>query len=75
MDVLFNFRAWGLGLAGGLESGAWSFRKEHHVLGIRPDGACCEEVWPPTPKSETTWEFPKIRGTLFGGPYNQDPII
>ena len=21
------------------------------------------------------WEFPKIRGTLFGGPYNKDPII
>ena len=20
-------------------------------------------------------EFPKIRGTLFGGPYNKDPII
>ena len=19
------------------------------------------------------WEFPKIRGTLFGGPYNKDP--
>ena len=22
-----------------------------------------------------TWEFPKIRGTLFWGPYNKDPII
>ena len=21
------------------------------------------------------WEFPKIRGTLFWGPYNKDPII
>ena len=21
------------------------------------------------------WEFPKIRGTLFWGPYNQDPTI
>ena len=21
------------------------------------------------------WEFPKIRGTLFGGPYNRDPTI
>ena len=21
------------------------------------------------------WEFPKIRGTLFGGPYNKDPIV
>ena len=21
------------------------------------------------------WEFPKIRGTLFGGPYNKDPTI
>ena len=21
------------------------------------------------------WEFPKIRGTLFGGPYNKDPSI
>ena len=21
------------------------------------------------------WEFPKIRGTLFWGPYNRDPII
>ena len=22
-----------------------------------------------------TWEFPKIGGTLFGGPYNKDPTI
>ena len=22
-----------------------------------------------------TWEFPKIRGTIFGGPYNEDPTI
>ena len=21
------------------------------------------------------WEFPKIRGTSFGGPYNKDPTI
>ena len=21
------------------------------------------------------WEFPKIRGTLFGGPYDKDPTI
>ena len=21
------------------------------------------------------WEFPKIRGTAFGGPYNKDPTI
>ena len=21
------------------------------------------------------WDFPKIRGTLFGGPYNKDPTI
>ena len=21
------------------------------------------------------WEFPKVRGTLFGGPYNKDPTI
>ena len=21
------------------------------------------------------WEFPKIRGTLFGGPYHKDPTI
>ena len=21
------------------------------------------------------WEFPKIRGALFGGPYNKDPTI
>ena len=21
------------------------------------------------------WEFPKMRGTLFWGPYNQDPTI
>ena len=24
---------------------------------------------------EITWEFPKIRGTLFWGPYNRDPTI
>ena len=23
----------------------------------------------------TIWEFPKIRGTLFWGPYNKDPTI
>ena len=23
----------------------------------------------------TAWEFPKIRGTLFWGPYNKDPTI
>ena len=22
-----------------------------------------------------TWEFPKIRGTLYFGPYNQDPTV
>ena len=22
-----------------------------------------------------TWEFPKIRGALFWGPYNKDPTI
>ena len=24
---------------------------------------------------DPTWEFPKIRGTLFWGPYNKDPTI
>ena len=24
---------------------------------------------------ELIWEFPKIRGTLFGGPYIRDPTI
>ena len=24
---------------------------------------------------EAIWEFPKIRGTLFWGPYNKDPIF
>ena len=24
---------------------------------------------------ETTWEFPKIRSTLFWGPYNEDPTV
>ena len=23
----------------------------------------------------SNWEFPKVRGTLFGGPYNKDPTI
>ena len=26
-------------------------------------------------KLYTNWEFPKIRGTLFWGPYNKDPTI
>ena len=25
--------------------------------------------------SGATWEFPKLRGTLFWGPYNKDPTI
>ena len=25
--------------------------------------------------SKSKWEFPKIRGTLFWGPYNKDPTI
>ena len=25
--------------------------------------------------TKTMWEFPKIMGTLFGGPYNKDPTI
>ena len=25
--------------------------------------------------STSIWEFPKIRGTLFEGPYNKDPTI
>ena len=25
--------------------------------------------------TSTIWEFPKIRGTLIWGPYNQDPTI
>ena len=24
---------------------------------------------------QSVWEFPKIRGTLFWGPYNKDPTI
>ena len=27
------------------------------------------------PKPQTIWEFPKPRGTLFWGPYIEDPII
>ena len=27
------------------------------------------------PDLESIWEFPTIRGTLFWGPYNKDPII
>ena len=26
-------------------------------------------------KRALIWDFPKIRGTLFGGPYNKDPTI
>ena len=26
-------------------------------------------------KNKAMWEFPKIRGTLLGGPYNKDPAI
>ena len=26
-------------------------------------------------KVEKTWEFPKIRDTLFWGPYNKDPTV
>ena len=33
--------------------------------GIRPKSAGIPYIW----------EFPKIRGTLFWGPYNKDPII
>ena len=31
------------------------------------------EIW--LPNSQTTWEFPKIGGTLFWGPYNTDPTV
>ena len=27
------------------------------------------------PGSSSMWEFPKIRGTLFWGPYDKDPTI
>ena len=27
------------------------------------------------PRPSLKWEFPKIRGTLFWGPYNKDPTI
>ena len=35
---------------------------------------------PPAPPSKaransSKWQFPKIRGTLLGGPYNKDPTI
>ena len=30
---------------------------------------------PGSPFSGSAREFPKIRGTLFGGPYNKDPTI
>ena len=26
-------------------------------------------------ESRDMWEFPKIRGTVFWGPYNKDPTI
>ena len=29
----------------------------------------------PGPHKLCIWEFPKIRGTLFWGPHNKDPII
>ena len=29
----------------------------------------------PSEIREPIWEFPKIRGTLFWGPYNKDPIV
>ena len=35
----------------------------------------CRRVLPRKHVLEMTGEFPKIRGTLFWGPYNEDPII
>ena len=28
-----------------------------------------------TAARRSVWEFPKLRGTLFGGPYNKDATI
>ena len=30
---------------------------------------------PQAPVCTDIWEFPKIRGTVFWGPYNKDPTI
>ena len=31
--------------------------------------------WKQNTRFQSKWEFPKIRGTLFWGPYNKDPTM
>ena len=40
---------------------------------LRPESLKAKPDVPLRPKEK--WEFPKIRGTLFWGPYNRDPAI
>ena len=65
---------WGLGFLWGLGFRAWRVRLK----------AFCHSSAHRIPQTEpaviagfgsATWEFPNIRGTFLGGPYNQDPTI
>ena len=40
--------------------------------GLKAQTAPCKKL---SHEKSSIWEFPKIRGTLFGGPYNKDPTI
>ena len=42
-----------------------------------PNLLCCHCVaaWSASKVQVPTWEFQKIRGALFGCPYNKDPTV
>ena len=57
-----------------------SFELVHQEVGLCRKGFTSQGVHMQAPynlihASIHTWEFPKIRGTLFRGPYNKDPTI
>ena len=58
-----------------------SYRADLQSLKYTPNPRVQPELRESKPRSPLslakpfTWEFPKIRGTLFWGPYNKDPTI
>ena len=45
------------------------------ILRLRASGLRVSCLKHPNINTKRIWEFPKIRGTLFWGPYNKDPTI
>ena len=66
-----------------LSKGVCRLRRPYEHLWVPVVGPACHRSVPwesnkhtsTIPESPATWDFPKIRGALFWGPYSKDPTI